>query len=78
MAAQPRATRPTRQRGLATENGEITPGFASVAAAVLDHNDLPVAGVAVTYPVDGGADTRAIGDAVRSAAAALSRRVRGH
>ena len=68
----------TRQRGLATEDGEITPGFASVAAAVLDHNDLPVAGVAVTYPVDGEADTRAIGEAVHAAAAALSRRVRGH
>ena len=28
----------------------MTPGFASVAAAVLDHNEHPVAGVAVTYP----------------------------
>jgi DNA-binding IclR family transcriptional regulator len=40
----------TRQRGYAAEDGEVTPGFASVAAAVMDHNDLPVAGVAVTWP----------------------------
>ena len=40
----------TRQRGYAAEDGEVTPGFASVAAAVTDHNDLPVAGVAVTWP----------------------------
>ena len=40
----------TRQRGYAAEDGEVTPGFASVAAAVMDHNDLPVAGVAITWP----------------------------
>src|SRR3954451_25324325 len=40
----------TRQRGYALEDGEVTPGFSSVAAAVLDHNGHPVAGVAVTYP----------------------------
>jgi DNA-binding IclR family transcriptional regulator len=68
----------TRQRGLATEDGEITPGFASVGAAVLDHNDLPLAGVAVTYPADGDADISRIADAVRSTATALTRRVRGH
>jgi len=39
-----------RQRGHATEDGEITAGFASVAAAVLDHSGHPVAAVAVTYP----------------------------
>src|SRR3954449_3189063 len=39
----------TRQRGYGAERGEVTPGFASVAAAVLDHNQHPVAGVAVTF-----------------------------
>ncbi|HWL96558.1 MAG TPA: IclR family transcriptional regulator, partial [Nocardioidaceae bacterium] len=39
----------TRQRGFATEEGEVTPGLASVAAAVLDHNGHPVAGLALTY-----------------------------
>jgi DNA-binding IclR family transcriptional regulator len=64
----------TRQRGYAIENGEVTPGFASVAAPVLDHNDYPVAGVAVTYPAD---DPRDHSDQVRRTAAALSRRIRG-
>jgi DNA-binding IclR family transcriptional regulator len=73
----------TRQRGLATEHGEITPGFSSVAAAVLDHNDLPLAGVAVTYPspeagAGSGPDLDAVADAVRATAATLTRRVRGH
>jgi DNA-binding IclR family transcriptional regulator len=68
----------TRQRGTATEDGEITPGFASIAACVLDHNELPLAGVAVTYPADGGADPKSIAEAVRATAAALTRRVGGH
>ena len=34
----------TRQRGYAIEEGEVTPGLSSVAAAVLDHNGHPVAG----------------------------------
>lgn len=68
----------TRQRGLATEDGEITPGLASVGAAVLDHNDHPLAAVAVTYPVDGDAEPDRIAEAVRATAAALSRRMRGH
>lgn len=42
----------TRQRGYAVERGEVTPGLASVAAAVLDHNRHPVASVAVTYVED--------------------------
>ncbi|HEX2895567.1 MAG TPA: IclR family transcriptional regulator [Marmoricola sp.] len=67
----------TRQRGLATEDGEITPGFASAGAAVLDHNDLPLAGVAVTYPTDSDADVPRIAEAVRATADALTRRVRG-
>jgi DNA-binding IclR family transcriptional regulator len=40
----------TRRRGYAMEDGEVTPGFASVAAVVVDHTGHPVAGVAVTYP----------------------------
>ena len=67
----------TRQRGLATEHGEITPGFASLAAPVLDHNDMPLAGVAVTFAAESEVDVDRVADAVRSTAAALSRRVRG-
>jgi DNA-binding IclR family transcriptional regulator len=39
-----------RRRGHATEEGEVTPGFTSVAAAVLDHRRYPVASVALTFP----------------------------
>jgi DNA-binding IclR family transcriptional regulator len=66
----------TRQRGHATEDGEVTPGLQSVAAAVLDHNAHPVAGVAVTFPSDAG-DAHAIATAVTITAARLTRRVRG-
>jgi DNA-binding IclR family transcriptional regulator len=67
----------TRQRGFAVEDGEVTPGLASVGAAVLDHNDHPLAGVAVTYAADGDADPGRIAEAVQATAAALTRRVRG-
>lgn len=71
-----------RRRGHATEDGEITPGMASVAAAVTDHTGHPVAGVAVTYPAvpsgtlaDGLTDS--LTDGVRGAAAELTRRISG-
>src|SRR5215217_1714051 len=38
-----------RTAGYATEDGEVTPGLASVAAAVHDHTGHPVAGLAVTF-----------------------------
>ena len=66
----------TRQRGYATEDGEVTPGLASVAAAVLDHNGHPVAGVAVTYATDDEDATRLVDD-VRRTAAGLTRRIGG-
>jgi DNA-binding IclR family transcriptional regulator len=68
----------TRQRGYAVEEGEVTPGFASVAAAVLDHNAHPVAGLAVTYPVESApADLTAVTDATRRTAAAVTSRLGG-
>jgi len=68
----------TRQRGYAVEEGEVTPGFASVAAAVLDHNHHPVAGVAVTYPASSEVDLPNAITATRRTAAALTRRLGGH
>lgn len=41
-----------RQRGYATEHGEVTPGFGSIAAAVTDHAGWPTAAVAVTFLED--------------------------
>jgi DNA-binding IclR family transcriptional regulator len=65
----------TRQRGYAVEDGEITPGLASIAVAVVDHNQHPVAAVAVTYP-DTDA-TAGLSAAVTATAAALTRRIGG-
>lgn len=65
----------TRQRGYAIEDGEVTPGFSSVAVAVLDHNGHPVAGVAVTH--DGAGEATAMADAVRDTASLVSRRLGG-
>jgi DNA-binding IclR family transcriptional regulator len=64
----------TRQRGYAQEDGEVTPGLASVAAAVFDHNGHPVAGVAVTFA---DADAVAISLHVRRTAMRLTRRIGG-
>jgi DNA-binding IclR family transcriptional regulator len=69
----------TRQRGYAVEHGEVTPGLASVAAAVLDHNGHPVAGVAVTYESDADAGTLVgeLSAQVRRTAEGLTRRIGG-
>jgi DNA-binding IclR family transcriptional regulator len=68
-----------RRRGYAVEDGEVTPGFASVATAVHDHAGHPVAGVAVTYPNDRPerVDPEALARAVKAAAAVLERRISG-
>jgi DNA-binding IclR family transcriptional regulator len=61
------------------EVGEVTPGFTSVAAAVLDHTAHPVAGVAVTYPERGGSPRlrdRVAAEVTRTARA-ISHRIGG-
>lgn len=69
-----------RRDGFATEDGSVTAGFASVAAAVLDHRDYPVAAVALTFPVD-AEHSRASFEAsavhVRRAAAYIASGLRG-
>jgi DNA-binding IclR family transcriptional regulator len=67
----------TRQRGHAVEEGEVTPGLASVAAPVLDHNGHPLAGVAVTFPVEDAPDPARVASATRRTAGQLTRRLRG-
>jgi len=68
-----------RRAGYATEDGEVTPGFASVAAAVHDHAGRPTAGIAVTFPAEdvdrAGRDELAV--RVGRAAAELTRRING-
>lgn len=66
-----------RRRGYAYEDGLVTPGLASVGVPVVDRTGYPVAGVSVTFDadrVDAGRRT-ALVEAVRRAAATLSRRL---
>lgn len=67
----------TRQRGHAIEEGEVTPGMSSVGAAVLDHNAVPLAGIAVTYPTDDEPDVGQLVREVTGTAATVSRRIGG-
>ena len=60
--------------GYATEDGEITPGFASVASAVRDHAGHPVASVAVTYPATDEVPT-GLAAQVKRTAAEIERRI---
>ena len=79
LSALRRLLADVRRDGFAGEDGEVTPGFASVAAAVHDHAGWPVAGAAVTFE---SGDLDAAGRAglarrVTAAAAELSRRIGG-
>jgi DNA-binding IclR family transcriptional regulator len=67
----------TRERGYADEDGEVTVGFSSVAAAVIDRDGLAVAGLAVTFHSEGSAPAqraRAAREVARTARE-LSRRL---
>lgn len=79
LSALRRVLTDTRQRGYAVEDGDVTPGLASVAVAVADHNQHPVAAVAVTYPddPDGAEDSTALAAAVTTTATSLARRIGG-
>src|SRR4051794_30703465 len=68
-----------RATGYAYEDGSVTPDFASVASAVLDHNGHPVAGVALTFAsADVAPDDRpALAARVSRTAAEMSRRISG-
>lgn len=77
-AALSRLLSDVRSRGFAIEDGEITPGLASIAVAVLDHAGWPAASIAVTFDSAMQADAAAaIGRQVTASAAELSRRLRG-
>lgn len=68
----------TRQRGHATELGDVTPGLSSVAVAVMDHVDHPVAAVAVTYETERAPDVPAVIRRMKATTALLTRRLGGH
>lgn len=68
-----------RSAGAATEDGEITAGYASVAATGIDRTGYPSAALGVTYRAAAVAPSHvdALTDAVRDAAAALTARLQG-
>lgn len=67
-----------RAAGHAAEDGEITPGLASVAVALRDPTGWPAASVAVTFASETPADAvAAITAEVHRAAAELGRRLHG-
>jgi DNA-binding IclR family transcriptional regulator len=70
--------RATRAAGVAAEDGEVTPGFASLAVAIPDHIGHPVASVAVTFAgVDVPDDERdRIAEEIRRTARQLAARIR--
>lgn len=75
-----------RQRGWATEDGEVSPDTASLAAAVFDHNGRPAGAIGLTVahrcPADTaqgcGNDLKEFATLVRSAANALTASIAGH
>lgn len=71
--------RTVRRDGVATEEGHVTPGFSSIAAAVFDARARPVAATAVTLPratLDPPVRDALAGQ-VRRAATELTRRIGG-
>jgi len=79
LSALRRLLTDARRAGYATEDGQVTQGLASVAAAVHDHTRHPVAAAAVTFASDAyDAPARErLASAVRHVAAELSRRIGG-
>ncbi|PZF86743.1 IclR family transcriptional regulator [Jiangella anatolica] len=68
-----------RRRGYAVEDGEVTPGFASVAVPATDHTGHPVAAVASTFDQArvGEASWPGLAERVAAAAGELARRIGG-
>ncbi|MEU4344302.1 IclR family transcriptional regulator [Nocardia sp. NPDC023852] len=71
-----------RRRGWACEDGHVTPGFASVAHPVFDHNHRPIAAISVTFrhhcasrPCS--ADWTPLATQVRATATTLTHRIGG-
>ncbi|MCF8528072.1 MAG: IclR family transcriptional regulator [Candidatus Nanopelagicales bacterium] len=66
-----------RRQGHAEEDGFITAGYASVAAAICDRDDLPVAAVGITFRSDEVdiAERQRLAAAARRCAADITRRM---
>ena len=67
-----------QRQGYAEENGQVSRGFASVAATVFDHGGRPVASIAVTFADDVDTRRRArLGAAAVAAADVVTTRISG-
>ncbi|WP_046468497.1 IclR family transcriptional regulator [Allosalinactinospora lopnorensis] len=66
-----------RQRGWSSEEGQVTEGFSSVAAAAFDHNGTPVAAISLTVPSARPVTLTALASGVRDAASELTRKLGG-
>ncbi|MDA0184215.1 IclR family transcriptional regulator [Solirubrobacter phytolaccae] len=65
-----------RASGYAEEDGYVTPGLASVATAVLDHAQHPIAAVALTFPAETG-ERAELAEHTMRAAKQIATRIRG-
>jgi len=68
-----------RESGVATEDGDITAGYASVAATAVDRTGYPAAALGLTYRAEtvSADQVNSLVGAVRDAAAALTARLQG-
>ncbi|GAB3466036.1 IclR family transcriptional regulator [Streptomonospora sediminis] len=66
-----------RRAGHSVEEGQVTEGFSSVAAAAFDHNAAPAAAISLTVPSARPVTEGALASGARGAAAELTRRLNG-
>ncbi|NMO02333.1 IclR family transcriptional regulator [Gordonia sp. TBRC 11910] len=79
MAELRRVLVQTRERGWAEETELVTVGLRSVGAAAFDHNGRPVAALSTTWHRHLALpDAETVGEALRAAAALLTKRISGH
>ena len=69
-----------KQKGFSFENGFVTEGFSSIAVAVLNHLQMPVAAIGMTFRNDSGADVHQgfLVKQLQAAATELSKRLGSH
>lgn len=69
-----------KQRGFSFENGFVTDGFSSIAVAVLNHLQMPVAAIGMTFRADAAAETHKefLVKQLKFAATELSKRLGSH
>ncbi len=69
-----------KQRGFSFENGFVTDGFSSIAVAVLNHLQMPVAAIGMTFRADAAAEEfqELLVKQLKVAATELSKRLGSH